>query len=176
VTVWRVRPLPQADARGRLLVCEGVLERTRSALRASVGTDGRRHEGLVFWAGRRDRDAAVAVMALSPAVASSPGRVVANEKSVSEAARIARANHLGLIAQVHSHPGSDTRHSDGDDQMVLMPFEGMFSLVVGNYGDSSCLPEEGAGLHQFQDGCWVEIRATRPSALIVVPSVWASPQ
>jgi len=34
---------------------------------------------------------------------------------------------MGILCQVHSHPGSDTRHSDGDDELVLLPFEGMLS-------------------------------------------------
>ena len=29
-----------------------------------------------------------------------------------------------------SHPGRDTRHSEGDDTLIIMPYEGMFSLVV----------------------------------------------
>jgi proteasome lid subunit RPN8/RPN11 len=76
---------------------------------------------------------------------------------------------LSIVAQVHSHPGSDTRHSDGDDDLVLMPFPGMFSLVVASYGAGSLLPGQGAGLHQFQDGRWVLIRRS-PRALIVVPA------
>ncbi len=79
------------------------------------------------------------------------------ERAVARTSRSARAAGLGLVAQVHSHPGHDTRHSDGDDQLVLMPFEGMFSLVVADYGQGGLLPEHGAGLHQFQQGRWVYI-------------------
>ena len=73
------------------------------------------------------------------------------------------------MAQVHSHPGGDTRHSDGDDDLVLMPFEGMFSLVVADYGRGSLLPESGAGLHQYQDGRWVAIDQME-QALVAIPS------
>ena len=78
---------------------------------------------------------------------------------------------LAVVAQVHSHPGSDTRHSDGDDKLILMPYEGMFSLVVANYGDGGLLTSEGASLHQYQDRRWVLITAPTSDTLIIVPPV-----
>jgi hypothetical protein len=66
---------------------------------------------------------------------------------------------MGLVS-------SRTRHSDGDDQLILMPFDGMFSLVVADYGYGSLLPEDGAGLHQHQDGRWVLVDN---GAMTVVP-------
>jgi len=101
---------------------------------------------------------------------SGPGRVHLDEHAVGATARSARAHSLGVVAQVHSHPGYDTRHSDGDDQLVLMPFEGMFSLVVADFGRGSLLPAEGAGLHQHQGGRWVKVDE---SALHVIPSLIA---
>jgi len=50
--------------------------------------------------------------------------------------RAARRLGLAVMAQVHSHPGADTRHSDGDDELIVLPREGMFSLVIGRYGAS----------------------------------------
>ncbi len=49
--------------------------------------------------------------------------------------RAARRLGLAVMAQVHSHPGADTRHSDGDDELIVLPREGMFSLVIGRYGE-----------------------------------------
>jgi proteasome lid subunit RPN8/RPN11 len=97
--------------------------------------------------------------------------VEADEAAAGTAARAARARRLGIIAQVHSHPGTDTRHSDGDDTMVFMPYEGMFSLVVGNYGRDGLLPDEGAGLHQFQDHRWVLVRQGEPALIVVTAEV-----
>ena len=76
---------------------------------------------------------------------------------------------LALLAQVHSHPGVDTRHSDADDNLVLMAREAMFSVVVAHYGDGGITPAEGAGIHQFQDGRWVQVSDTDTS-LIIVPT------
>ncbi len=62
---------------------------------------------------------------------------------------------LGLLAQVHSHPGEDARHSDGDDKMVVAPYQGMLSIVVPHYGHVGMTPLSEVGVHQFQDGHWV---------------------
>jgi len=83
---------------------------------------------------------------------------------------------LGVVAQVHSHPGDDTRHSQGDDELVLMPFEGMFSLVVGRYGAGGITLEAGVGLHQFQDGRWVQVPSSCSSAVLFVPTVLGVPE
>jgi hypothetical protein len=50
-----------------------------------------------------------------------------------------------------------------------MPFEGMFSAVIGDYGHGGMHPYDGAGLHQFQDGRWVLVSQSEP-ALIIVPT------
>ena len=94
----------------------------------------------------------------------------ATATAVGAAARTARQRRLALLAQVHSHPGRDTRHSDGDDELVLMPYEGMFSIVAGRYGDDPLTPRGGAGIHQFQDETWVRV-SDADATFIVVPSV-----
>jgi proteasome lid subunit RPN8/RPN11 len=168
VSVHRTRPLPEAGASGQLIVAESVARRTRDMLqRSGLGAPAR--EALVWWLGRRAGDDTVVLACHQPPCHSGPQFVMVAEAATGNAARAARALRLSLVAQVHSHPGSDTRHSDGDDGLVLMPFPGMFSLVVANYGSGSLLPEHGAGLHQFRDGRWVIIRQPDP-VLIVVPS------
>jgi proteasome lid subunit RPN8/RPN11 len=167
VSVHRRTPLPQAPARGRLIVAEQVLPTTTAALQASSGRDGR-HEGLVFWLGRAIDTTTIVLAVATPPTDSGPGRVMVDEQAVGETARTARAHGLGLVAQVHSHPGFDTRHSDGDDSLILMPYDGMFSLVVADFGRGALKPAEGAGLHQFQDGKWVQV--TNDDALTIVPA------
>lgn len=167
MSVHRLTPLPRGVARGRLLVCAAVLPSTRDRLRNSRGDDGR-HEDLVLWAGRTVGNDVLVAAALFPETSHGWGFVSLTEKATGAAARAGRRHGLAVLAQVHSHPGSDTRHSDGDDKLVLMPFEGMFSLVVGHYGDGSVMPSEGAGLHQFQDGRWIQV-IDATEALIVIP-------
>jgi len=170
MTVHRLTPLPTAATRGRLIVPASVLSATKLSLQQFRGLDGR-HEGLVYWMGRRCEHDALAMTAFVPTADHGPQHVFIAEAEVGKMSRRARSLGLAIVAQVHSHPGNDTRHSDGDDKLILMPFEGLFSLVVGSYGDGGLLPSEGAGLHQYQDRRWVLITTTSPDALVIAPPV-----
>jgi len=170
MTVHRDTPLPEVTARGRLIVTEGVVGPTLAALQAS-STDGRPDEGLVLWLGRNIQDSTVVLACSAPRSRHTFGSVHIDERAVGSVTAAARRHSLGVVAQVHSHPGWDTRHSDGDDRLVLMPYEGMFSLVVAHYGLASIHPEDGAGLHQFQDGRWAQV--TNADALVLVPHLVA---
>ncbi|MEX2672844.1 MAG: Mov34/MPN/PAD-1 family protein [Phycisphaeraceae bacterium] len=166
----RTKPLPVAQARGRLIVPKSVTSSTRTVLQDFHGPDGR-HEGLVYWLGRRLEPDILVVGAVIPACEHGPHRVMASAAAVGAVARAARARGLGVVAQVHSHGGDDTRHSDGDDVLVLMPVEGMFSLVVGRYGEGGITPQDGVGVHQYQDGRWVQIPPDSADALVIVPTM-----
>lgn len=165
--VFRRTQLPTGPATGRLLIAEQILTPTRAALQASGGNH-RSHEGLAFWLGRAVGADTLVVAVVAPPTEHRRDGVFVAEPAVAATARAARAVGLGLVAQVHSHPGHDTRHSDGDDKLILMPFEGMFSLVIADYGQGSLLPGQGAGLHQYQQGHWVHINS---DSLIVVPAL-----
>ncbi|MCO5168172.1 MAG: Mov34/MPN/PAD-1 family protein [Planctomycetes bacterium] len=172
MTVYRTKPLPQAPAVGHLVVPDAVREATLAALCASGRSTpygARADEGLVYWAGRVVEHTTLVTCAILPDSDHEPLRVVADEKAIGACARAARQRRLGLIAQVHSHPGRDTRHSDGDDDLVLMPFEGMFSLVVASYGASG-LDHDTIGVHQFRSGRWWSVTNLR-EAVIFVPSI-----
>lgn len=169
MTVFRRTPLPTGPARGRLIVTREVIDATSLALRGYVGPDGP-HEGVVFWLGRILTPNTYVISMLVPPSEHGDGFVRVPSAAVGDAGRTARALALAFVCQVHSHPGRDTRHSDGDDQMVPLPSEGMFSVVVGRFGDGGVTPEAGAGIHQFQDGRWVHIRQAEP-VMIVVPTL-----
>jgi hypothetical protein len=167
MTAHRTKPLPVAPSRGKLVVAEQVVASTKRLL-AAAGSRTPPHEGLVFWLGRCAGTDTYVLAALAPTVDSGPQRVIAGEASVGNASAAARACRLAVVAQAHSHPGRDTRHSDGDDTLVLMPFEGMFSLVIADYGAGDVSPSGGAGLHQFQDHQWVQV-SDPTFTLIVIP-------
>lgn len=169
MSVHRIKPLPVVPVRGRLIVAASVAEHTRHLLQQFRGRDGA-HEGLVYWAGRRADGDAFVLSALVPNCDHGPQHVMAPPGEIGRLSRAARSMGLVFVAQVHSHPGTDTRHSDGDDKLVLMPHEGLFSLVVADYGAGNILPGKGAGLHQYQDGRWVQIRQGAEDALIIVPT------
>lgn len=158
---------PDSQATGRLLVAEQVIAPTRAALQASSQAY-QAHEGLVFWIGRTIGPDTLVLSVVAVPTEHHRGGVFVNEHTVAATGSAARTVGLGLVAQVHSHPGPGTRHSAGDNQLITMPFEGMFSLVVADYGQGSLIPAEGAGLHQYQHGRWIHVTT---DALIVVPAL-----
>jgi proteasome lid subunit RPN8/RPN11 len=164
--VHRVKPLPVRPAIGHLVVAESVIHRTREMLQ-EAGQQEPPHEGLVWWLGRQVGSDSLIVSAHRPPVSSGPDFVFTDEAAAGTAGRLARRNRLGVVAQIHSHPGSDTRHSDGDDDLILMPFEGMFSLVIADYGRGGLTLAEGAGLHQYQDGQWILVDPESDQLLVV---------
>lgn len=169
MSVYRRTPLPVAPANGSLIIAEQCINPTLARLKSSQGSDGNSHEGLVFWLGRTVGNSTLVLSVGAPKLESTPGSVKANEAVVGQIARSARSHMLGVVAQVHSHPGFDTRHSEGDDKLVFMPFHGMFSLVVADYGNGGLTLEDGVGLHQYQGNRWVQIKD--PNAMIIVPSL-----
>jgi proteasome lid subunit RPN8/RPN11 len=158
---------PDALAVGKLLVAEQILAPSRAALQSS-SHEHEADEGLVFWIGRTIGSDTLALSVVAVPTNHRRDGVFVNEHTVAATARAARKVGLGLVAQVHSHPGANTRHSIGDNKLITMPFHGMFSLVVADYGRGSLLPAQGAGLHQYQHGRWVQVNA---DAMVIVPAL-----
>jgi proteasome lid subunit RPN8/RPN11 len=122
---------------------------------AIAGLDDGGHEGMVFWAGRTVGSTTILFQMIAPETEHDALRVHASPKAVGMAARAARGANAGILCQVHSHPGTDCRHSDGDDDLVLMPFEGMISVVVPRFG-TRFESLNACGIHQFQQGRWIQ--------------------
>lgn len=169
--VYRLTPLPSAQARGRLIVSQAVVDDTMLGVRSFRGLDGP-HEGIAFWGGRSIGADALITMVVVPQAEHTWGSVRVGERAVSAAARAMRPFGAGLLAQVHSHPGGGTQHSDGDDDLVLMPFDGMFSLVVPHYAAGRFEPAV-VGVHQHQDGRWTLITNPEEAVVMTPRLLWA---
>lgn len=166
-------PLPEGELRGLFFVTEQVIAATRQALVdfALAGIRDGGHEGIAYWAGREAHDCTVFLQTIVPNAEHSPARVSVRREEIGRTQRAARASRLGVLCQVHSHPGSDARHSDGDDDLVLLPFESMLSIVVPNFG-TTFDGFRNACVHQYQAGRWVLCSNESVSGqLVVVPSV-----
>lgn len=154
--VHRTTPLPKGELAGRYLVTEQVLRMTRREFTrfALAGIRDGGHEGLVLWGGRQVDGFTAVTTVVRPRVEHSRGRVHVDEASFAAAARRIRDAGLVLVAQAHSHPGSDTRHSDGDDELIALPTEELLSIVAPAYGtEFESLGD--ASVHQFQDDHWL---------------------
>ncbi len=170
--IWRTSPWPVDDLRGRFFVTQDVLGATRQILvhYGRPDADGRGHEGLVFWAGREAGPVTIFLQAVAPKAEHGAGFVRVGRAAVGEAARAARGQGLGILAQVHSHPGPDARHSDGDDELIVMPFPSMLSIVVPQFGKALSNLDQTV-IHQFQDGVWVICRpASVATGITVIPA------
>lgn len=164
----RTRPLSRGPAAGRLVVAHHTVSRTVELLGQSAGPDGR-HEGIVLWAGRTVGDDRTVVCPIEVPADTGWGHVQVSARTVGDVGRTIRKYGLALVAQVHSHPGDDIRHSDGDDDLIVMMHEGMWSLVVPRYGRGG-LQRSSLGVHQRQNGQWVAV--TNPSeTFVVVPDL-----
>lgn len=154
--LYRRSKLPRGELRGVFIVTTGVLRATHNALEsfAVSGIYDGGHEGIAYWAGREMTGCTVFVQAVIPEADHSAGRVMVSELELGRSQRAARESQLGILAQVHSHPGADARHSDGDDELVLMPFENMLSIVAPHFGLTLETMAD-VCVHQFQDGRWV---------------------
>jgi hypothetical protein len=171
--VYRLRPLPRGELRGLFLVAEPVLAMTREALVsfALAGLDDGGHEGIVYWAGREATGCTVFMQAVVPEAEHSHGRVMVSAEEIGRMQRAARRDKCGILCQVHSHPGADTRHSDGDDDLVLLPFKGMLSIVAPRFG-LGLYGVADVSVHQFQEGRWVLCSPDSVArGLIVVPTL-----
>ncbi len=168
--VHRIPPLSEGANRGRLIIAASVAAQTRIALQGFCGPDGP-HEGMVFWVGRRLEPDIIVAGAVIPVCQHGPQQVLAPPAAVGSVSRTARVLGLSIVAQVHSHPGEDTRHSTGDDSLILMPFEGMFSVVVAKYGAGGITQDSGVGLHQYQNRRWLRIPPSCSGAITIVPSI-----
>jgi proteasome lid subunit RPN8/RPN11 len=148
---------PLGEIRGRFIFLQEAVFAVERFLPTYRGVDGD-HEGIAFLCGFEVGETTIYTTALAPPAEHSRGRVWCREEHITVATQTARELGLGLLAQVHSHPGDGTGHSYGDDEMIFMPFDGMLSIVVPNYARFGLHPLDSLGVHQFQDGQWVLCR------------------
>lgn len=166
----RTTPLPTAPARGRLIASKQILQRTLHLLQRPGGVSGP-HEGIVLWAGRSTGQDRLAVAPVAVPAHTGAGHVRVDAQTVGRAGRTIRAYGLALVAQVHSHPGDDTRHSDGDDTLIVMTHEGMWSLICGHYGAIETNSLQHLGVHQRQGGRWVAVDDVAESFLVIPDTI-----
>ncbi len=125
---------------------------------------GRRHESIVYWAGRRGRDGGIVVTTcVAPRATTTPGSYRTTSEHNARAVSVMNDLNVQLIAQVHSHPGSIVGHSHGDTLGALMPFDGLLSIIVPNYGTSGMWPLDNCGVHEYSGGEFRRLHAIEVS-------------
>ena len=169
--VNRTRPLPCRPILGRYRIADDLIDQTRRALTGfyEAGRDDGGHEGICFWVGTERPEVTTFEAVIVPVATHGPFGVFVSAVAFANAVNDAHAMGVGILAQVHSHPGWDTRHSDGDDELVVMPFENMLSLVAPLYGRTVASITD-FSVHQFQNHRWVLCSRDSVPAKICVES------
>jgi hypothetical protein len=161
--------LPRAVLRGRFFITESAVAAAERLLPTFRGPDGD-HEGVLFMLGFETPKWTLFTSVIAPDADHGRGHVRADEAAVAAAARDARKYGLGVLGEIHSHPDGWTEHSEGDDELVLMPFEGMLSLVVPRFGHWGMRPLDSLGVHQYQDGRWVAVAHGIREGFTLIPA------
>jgi hypothetical protein len=169
--------LPTTDLAGDFLITERTVEDIFNTLRqqSQEGPASDGNEGLVFLAGWRTDLLVFYSTVIGPRVQNNYGSVFVTAAEFGHCAKRARHATVQILAQVHSHPDTCCHHSDGDDKLIILPFEGMLSVVVPHYGTHD-VPLTQCGIHQYRKGAWClctessvqEHFITAPSSILVI--------
>lgn len=154
---WRPR-LPVRELQGEFFFTDGAVTAAERLLPSYRGPDGD-HEGILFLLGRQAGKVSIITTVIAPDADHGPGHVICTETQFAHATITAHDHRLGVLGQLHTHGRGRTEHSRGDDTLVLMPFDGMLSLIAPWYGHVGLRPLHGLGIHQHQRGEWVLIHA-----------------
>lgn len=151
----------------KVLIAQDLVTRTVEALR-SFGQN--RCEGLVLWLGTSSGNEARISNAWVPPQTpirseSGVGYMVSGE-TLTEISRECRRKGVGLVAQVHSHPGR-AYHSDADDRYAVVTTNGGFSLVVPNFGDGPARIAAWA-VYRLKGSDWAEMTLREVAATFIV--------
>ncbi len=65
-----------------------------------------------------------------------------------------RARQLDVVADVHTHPGSDTQQSALDRRHPMIPVAGHVALIVPNFAATSRWRIDGVGVHEYRETGW----------------------
>ena len=88
------------------------------------------------------------------------GFVTLHGEGMSKLWELCKRDSLTVLADVHTHPGRDTRQSAIDRQYPMVPMAGHLALILPNFGHTSRWSLEGVGVHVFEgDGRWRSYRA-----------------
>ena len=109
-------------------------------------------EGGLFWYGIRQLDTAVAILAGVPNQINRPRNFAITGDALAALTREI-PEPLVMFAQLHLHPGSDTNHSEWDDERAAS--RKALSIVIPNYGSSWDIHD--AGIHECRNGTWTRL-------------------
>jgi hypothetical protein len=139
-----------------LIVGRDVLPETFDALRTCG--EGRR-ECVVYWTGPIDAADTVDGIVQPPHEADW-GWYEIDQPWLTRFFLELRAARRCVRAQIHTHPGAQTRHSPTDDGFAVAPHTGFVSIVLPHFAQGSVSLDGAYVAELAADGNWVEQPAT----------------
>jgi len=125
-------------------------------------------EAGLYWYGIRSADVAVVIVAGIPQQTNRRQNFVVNDDDLAALVK-GIPDGLVVVAQIHTHPNSDTLHSKWDDGLIVS--QKILSLVLPKYGRAASLRE--AGVHEFIDGRWMMLSPEKVAErVLIVPGVF----
>lgn len=119
-------------------------------------------EAGLYWYGIRSNEAASVTVVGIPHQTNRKGNFEVTDDDLAELV-LAIPDGLVVVAQIHTHPGSDTGHSSWDDDLAVS--QKILSLVFPRYGRN--LKLEDAGAHEYIADRWEHL-SPRDSAKRIV--------
>lgn len=132
--------MKDAVVRSALSVPADAIRMTSAFLRSMSGV-----ESCCFWLGPRQEGKATVMAIVVPRQRNQPGNYHVEPEAMLRVADVARPRGWTNLAQIHSHPGPDVRHSGYDDEMANS--RRALSLIYPTYG---ALP----GVWRFRGWLW----------------------
>jgi proteasome lid subunit RPN8/RPN11 len=98
-----------------------------------------------------------------------PGYFTVSGAAMSKAGKHFRGFGMQRLAQVHTHPGRDVRHSEFDNENAYSQLDGAISIVLP-YHARRRTPVLDCGVHIRLDSGWVRLRPKQiPEQIQIVP-------
>src|SRR4051812_39012907 len=138
-------------------------------LLAEFGKIRRRVERVGYLDGFQSNEVSVVTTVTVPDAELHPAYFDVRAEAMSEAGKHLRAFRLVRLAQVHTHPGDDTRHSWIDDTRTYSQVPGAVSIVLPRHARHKPGPHKGS-VHIREPTGWRELSDGEARALIkIVP-------
>jgi hypothetical protein len=154
-----------------VFVPRDVIQETEK-LFLSFAKGDERFEGVVYWVGKETAEGLLVTGVVAPRAMMTPVsfRVNAEENARIMTKLVKKGEQI--IAQVSSRPpGNDLQHRLSEEEMGFLPFEGLVSIVVSDYGTEGLLPlAEKTAVFLFKKGNFDKLPAGEIKSHFVVTS------
>ena len=145
--------MPENKSNRILLVQKHIIQQTYNVFKDGCGNG---LESVAYWYGQASLDEtkdAVLTVAV-PDARRYATQYEVPERATTKMGKMMIKKSLVCLAQIHTHPGRYTMHSDYDDSHAISIRDGFLSLVVPDYGCRQDLNLSGVSVHEAWGRHW----------------------